>query len=223
MRVPLMAWSLLEALKSLIEKTYGIPPIIDDLGPYIVGDRGLRVLYGRDEAGGGDGARLLVRESRRGIRAALYYPDNLVSHLERHNPLRGLGDVNIDEFAVLVEELDHLLTLAHRAAEGRRVTRLELEVHAAVTKYLVVVHFLGRQLRRRSIPEPLRAWTRHQLFERYSREPGETAARYRKAARLAHRYVGYLDSLPAGGRRAELIAYQRRPFQETQRLLGQIN
>ena len=214
-----MSWSLLEALKSLIEKTYGIPPLIEDLGPYIVGDRGLRALYGSREAG----ARLLLRETRRGLSAALYYPDSLVRHLEAHNPLHGLGDANIEEFAVLVEELDHLLTLAHRAHQGRRVSRLELEHHAAVTKYLVVIHFLGRQIRRRRLPEPLRAWARHHLFERYVEGAGESETRYRRAARLARRYVDYLDSLGAALRRAELLAFQGRPFQETQRFLGQIN
>lgn len=218
-----MPWSLLEAIKSLIERTYGIPPLIGDLGPYIVGDRGLRAFYGTGEAGHGPGARLLVRETRRGLSASLYYPDALVRHLEGNNPLHGLGDGNIEEFAVLVEELDHLLTLAHRAAQGRRVSRLELEHHAAVTKYLVVIHFLGRQIRRRRVPEPLRAWARHHLFERYRPGAGESETRYRKAARLARRYVDHLDRLGTAARRSELLAFQNRPFQETQRLLGQIN
>jgi hypothetical protein len=215
-----MPWSLLEALKSLIERTYGMPPLAEDLGRYVIGDRGLRILYGSPEGVGGDGARLLVRESGRGIRATLYYPDALVRHLERHNPLDILGDVNIQEFAILIEELDHLLTLAHRAAQGRRVSRLELEHHAAVTKYLVVVHFLGRQLGRRRLPEALRVWARHQLLGRYCEAPEEGAARYRHAARLARRYLAYLEALPASARRQELLAFQRRPFQETQRLIG---
>lgn len=219
----MMSRSLLESLKSLIERTFGIPPLIGDLGLFIIGDRGLRALYGVGEAGSGDGARLLVRDTSDGLRAALYFPDSLVRHLEEHNPIRGLDDVNIEAFAVLVEELDHLLTLAHRAAEHRRVSRLELEHHADVTKYLVVVHFLGRQLRRRRVPEPLRVWARHHLFERYSRGLGEAETRYREAARLAHRYVTYLDTLPVGTRRVELLAFQRRPFQDTQRILGQVN
>lgn len=214
-----MSWSLLEALKSLIERTYGMPPLMDDVGRYVIGDRGLRALYGHPGDGGADGARLLVRESRHGIRATLYYPDALVRHLERHNPLDGLGDVNIQEFAVLIEELDHLLTVAHRAAQGRRVSRLELEHHAAVTKYLVVVHFLGRQLRRRRLPEVLRLWVRHQVLGRYSEGSGESAARYREAARLAHRYLAYLEALPAQARRQELLAFHRRSFQETRRLI----
>ncbi|MGH9750853.1 MAG: hypothetical protein ACRD5D_02090 [Candidatus Polarisedimenticolia bacterium] len=218
-----MAGSLLETLKALIERTYGMPPLLTDLAPFIVGDRGLRALYGTDPAAQEGAARLLVRETGHGLRAVVYYPDALVRHLERHNPLRGLGDVNITGFSVLVEEVDHLLVLAHRAAQGRRTTRLELEHHAGVTKYLAVVHFLGRQIGRPRLPEPLRLWARHHLFERYAAGPAETEARYRRAARLARRYVDRLDALPRAARRRELLAFERRPFQETQRLLGEVN
>src|SRR5439155_1761819 len=82
----------------------------------IVGDEGFRSLYA-GVAGEGDrtGARILVRESSGSLRAGFYCPDSLVRRLERFNPLRGLGDVNVREFGVLVEEIDHLVTLASRS------------------------------------------------------------------------------------------------------------
>src|SRR5262249_25999893 len=178
---------LLDILKDLMERSSGMPPIIGDLSPFIVGDQGYRLLYGSRTAPGpseDDGARVLVREGATPLRAALYYPDALVRHLERHNPIAGVGDVNIDAFAVLVEELDHLLTLASRAAAERPVTLIELEHHANVTKYLVVVHFLTRQSGRPRIREAGRLWARHHLFEKYSGEEGEEPARYRDAAAL---------------------------------------
>lgn len=213
--------SLVETIKSIIEMTYGIRPVIGDLGPFIVGDTGFRLFYGTEAARPGPGARTLVRQSAAGVRAALYYPDALVSHLERFNPLLGLGDVNIDAFAVLVEELDHLLTVADRAVQGRPVSLLELEHHAGVTKYLTVLHFLGKQTGRRRIAEGLRAWARHNLFERYSQEQGEE--RYRAAARLARRHVAYLETLSVEGRRSELRAFHRRPFADTRRILARFN
>src|SRR5207247_31409 len=112
-------------LKGIIERTYGIPPIIRDIGPFIVGNLGLRVLYGEDPGSIREqGARVLLRERDHSLRAALYYPDALVRHLETFNPLNGVGDENIASFAILVEEVDHLITLASRAAERRTVTLL---------------------------------------------------------------------------------------------------
>jgi len=206
---------LVEVLKSLIERTYGIPALIGDLAPFIVGDEGFRRLYA---AAGADthrgGARVLLRESAGLLRAAFYCPDSLVRHLERFNPLHGLGDVNVREFGVLVEEIDHLVTLASRASEARAVSLLELEHHANVTKYLAVMHFLGRQTGRRRVAEPLRQWARHHLFERLSGADGALEERYREAARLAWQYLRVFETLPQGERRVELRAFHRRPFSE---------
>jgi hypothetical protein len=210
---------LVEVLKSLIERTYRIPSLIGDLAPFIVGDEGFRRLYGKGRPDGqGTGARVLVRESSGPLRAAFYCPDSLVRHLERFNPLHGLGDANVTEFAVLVEEIDHLVTLASRAAEGRAVTLLELEHHANVTKYLAVMHFLGRQTGRRRVAEPLRQWARHHLFERLSSAEGATETRYREAARLAWQYLRVLETLAPGRRSVEIRAFHRRPFSDILRL-----
>ncbi len=178
-----------------------------------MGNEGLRVLYGeRPSARPEHGARVLVREGDDYLRAALYYPDALVRHLETFNPLQGVGDENITAFAVLVEEIDHLLTLASRAAERRRVSLLELEHHACVTKYLMVLHFLGRQTGRRRLGEALKQWARFHLFERYSE--GEEGGRYREAARLAWQYLRRLEAVPPECRSREIRAYHRRPFRD---------
>src|SRR5437879_289692 len=103
----------------MIERSYGMAPIIRDLAPFIIGDAGYLAHYGdpaRREEPGYPQARVMVRDTGPALRAVLYYPDVLVRHLERFNPLAILGDENIEAFAVLVEELDHLLTLASRAA-----------------------------------------------------------------------------------------------------------
>ncbi len=215
---------LVVVLKSIIERSYGMPRIIDDIAPFLIGDGGYDALYGeRSSVRGAAGARVMVREVGAAVRLAVYYPDRLVRHLERHNPLVGLGDENIDAFAVLVEELDHLLTLASRAAEGRPVSLLELEHHANVTKYLVVLHFLGRQSRRRRLPAELRLWALHHLFEKYAPEGGEDGERYRRAAGLARRHARLLDEMSVRERRRELLAFQRRPFSDTRRLLVSFN
>ena len=214
---------LLPILQTVIERSYGMPRVVEDAGRYLIGDDGYRRLYGREEAVDGRPAwpaRLMVRFERASLRAALYYPDALVRHLERHDPRSGLGDENIDAFATLVEELDHLLLLASRAAAGRAVRLLELEHHAAVTKYLLVVHFLGRLTGRRRVSEFHRLWARHHLFEKYREEQDEEASRYREAARLAGRYVRLLEGLSVAERRAELQAFHRRSLSEQMRLIA---
>ena len=211
---------LVDVLKSMIERTYGLPSVIGDLAPFIVGDQGYRVFY----AGPGlesevAGARILVRDIGNPLRVALYCPDSLVRHLETFNPFNGLGDVNIEAFAVLVEEIDHLLTLASRASESRPVSLLELEHHANITKYLAVMHFLGKQTGRRRVADPLRQWARHHLFERYSGKQGADEARYREAARLACRYLKILETLAPENRRAEILTFHRRTVPEILRLV----
>jgi hypothetical protein len=214
--------SLIQSIQGIIERTYRIPPVIADIAPYIIGDLGWRALYAARQGPSRERASTLVRDLAGTLRAAVYYPDALIRHLERHDPAAGLGDVNIEAFSVLVEEVDHLLLLAHRASQRRPVSRIELEHHAFVTRYLVVVHFLGKQMRRRRIPEALRIWARHHLFGRHEEGEGEEGERYRSAARAARRYVDWIDRLPATGRRAELIAFQRRPFADTERILARV-
>ncbi len=215
--------SLVQTLKSIIERSYGLPVVIEDLAPYIVGDRGYRAFYGAGAGGSpedGTAARVMVRYDGDQLRAALYYPDALVRHLERFNPLAGVGDENIDAFAMLVEELDHLILLAGRAVVGRPASLLELEYHAGVTKYLMVLHFLARQTRRRRLSEQHRRWARHHLFEKYAEDGGDAATRYRDAAALARRYVLYLERLPVSLRVAELRQLERRSFSNTRRLIA---
>jgi hypothetical protein len=221
-RRPPVSAPLLPILQALIERSYGLPRLVGDAGHFLIGDTGYRVLYGGErmpDEGGGWPARLLVRSGDRGLRAALYYPDALVRHLERHDPRLGIGDENIDAFAALVEELDHLLMLASRVAVGRGVRLLELEHHANVTKYLLVMHFLGRLTGRRRVSEFHRMWARHHLFEKYAGGPGEDAVRYIEAARLAGRYVRILDGLPVTTRRAELLRFHRRSLSEQVRFI----
>jgi hypothetical protein len=220
---------LLPILQSMIERSFGMGRVIPSAAWFLIGDNGLRRFYGfshstPDPSPGdpsGHGARILVRPASDPVRVALYYPDRLVRHLERHDPRTGLDDRNIDAFAVLVEELDHLLTLASRAHARRPVTLLELELHAGVTKYLVVMHFIGRLTGRRRVSDFHRRWARHHLFEKYDQGPGDEASRYREAARLAGRYVGWLERLGVSLRRAELARFHARGLGEQIRFIEQ--
>lgn len=202
------ARSLLQGVQGLLERTYDMRTGLD-AARFVIGDLGYRTFYVEVRSGGPElGARTLVRETDDGVRAAIYYPDHLIARLEAHPPNRGLGEANVDAFAALVEELDHLLCIAEAAARGRSVSLLDLELHADVSKALVLARFLAGDP-----PRPLdaarRTWLRYHLFHK-----GEWAganlgerARYREAARLALRFLDGLEKLGPGERLHTLRAF----------------
>ena len=168
---PRAAAPLIDQLARLIESTYDIDSGTVPLGRFVVGDLGHARLTAdcRCQAIGHDGrgAAVLLRPLEDGERwaAAVYLPDALVLHLERHDPRRTLSDANADAFAALVEEVDHLVTIAERSGSGAATTLLELEWHAAVTKYLVLAHFAGR-LSGRPLDAAARAFVEGHVFHR---------------------------------------------------------
>lgn len=190
--------TLLDAVRGLLERTYAARAPLGDLAPFVIGDEGYRRLYGGGSptsAAGSPGtlARTLVRETGDGVRACIYYPDALIARLEAHPPWRGVDDDNVEAFATLVEELDHLLCIAERAAEGRACSLLELELHANVSKFLVLSRFLAGG--RPGAGE--RLWLRRHLFDggTFSDPEASVRERYRDAARWAVRFLDALDTV----------------------------
>jgi predicted alpha/beta-hydrolase family hydrolase len=207
------AQPLLDALCGLLRRTYALTAPLAPIGSYVIGDVGLRVLYTgsvdevRSESG--EGARLLVRDTEAGVRACIYYPDAMIRTLEARPPQRGLNDDNVDAFAVLVEELDHLLVAAERAHAGRGVSLLELEVQANVSKHLVLSRFLLRPGRR--VAPERRAWLRGHLFHArtYCDGDDEVRTRYEDASRMALRFLDVLERKPRGHRLETLRRFHR--------------
>jgi hypothetical protein len=190
--------SLLEGVQGLLERTYGMRTGVD-AARFVIGDRGLRLFFGEGarevRSGAERGARTLVREAGDGgLRAAIYFPDGMIRRLEAHPPQRGLGEANVDAFAALVEEVDHLLCLVDAARRERPVSLLELELHADVSKALVLSRFLAG-----SVPRPLdaarRTWLRYHLFHKgeWAGEDEGERSRYREAARWALRFLDALE------------------------------
>lgn len=193
--------SLLEQVQGALERTYAMLHVIDDVGRFVISDEGYRSLYaGRAETasageGGGAGGKTLVRETDGEVRVCIYYPGPLLRCLERHPPQTGLREANVHAFATLVEELDHLLCIAERAVLARPLTMFELELHANVSKYLVLSRFLAGRSKR--LGAERRAWLRYQLFFRgafVEPDPG-VRQRYRDAARWALRLLEKMERL----------------------------
>jgi hypothetical protein len=220
--------SLAEAIQGLLERTYRMRSGVLDIGRFIIGDEGFRRLYGGSRQGagsgvaGGEGARTLVRESSEGVRACIYYPDTLIRRLESHPPQHGLRDANVEAFATFVEELDHLLFIAERASQERPLTLFELELHANISKHLVLSRFLAGSGRR--IRASDRVWLRHRLFESgtYCDEDPEVRTRYRDAAHWALRFLGSVERLGPERRIEALRRFHTLPSAEKVELIGRM-
>jgi MoxR-like ATPase len=192
---------LLESVRGLLERTYRISSGLGDLAPFVIGDQGYRLLYAGgtrvDRAGAAaGGARTLVRETGAGVAACIYFPDELIRRLEAVPPQRGLRRENVEAFATFVEEIDHLLCIAERAERALPLTLFELELHAGVSKYLVLARFLAG--RRARLDAGRRQWLRQRLFHavRYADEDAVARERYRVAARWAVRLLDALAGRP---------------------------
>ena len=215
--------SLVDTVSGLLVRTYDMSPGIGDLAPFIVGDAGFRLHYASTQghavetararrrrrwvgvaAEDGSGARTLLRESVDGVRVTVYFPDRMIRQLEQHPPQRGLHQHNVRAFAVLVEEIDHLLLIAERARRRRPVSLFELELHAEVSKYLVLARFLAGS--GAPLTEHHRVWLKHHLFEAHSfSDPDpKVRERYRQARRAAVRFLRGM-ALESPQRRVRLL------------------
>ena len=199
-----MNGSLLEVVRGLLVRTYRIRCGLRTLEPFIIGDAGYRELYGsgRHEQSVESAdvcARTLVRDTDRGLAACVYFPDELIGTLERHPPYLGVHAGNVGEFATFVEEIDHLLLLAERSVRRRPVSLFELELHANVSKYLVLTRFLAGA--GGGLTAKRRTWLRRRLFDdvEFCDEDPAVRQRYRDAARWAARLTERLLALDGPG------------------------
>ena len=210
--------SLLEQVQRLLERTYRMRSGIDDAGRFVIGDRGLRALYGARpvveelvaaRSAETRGARLLVRDGADGLRACVYYPDEVIARLERFPPSMGVGEENVDEFAILVEELDHLLLLGERALARRPLSMFEMELHANVSKHLVLSRYLAGAAGR--LAPRHRRWLRFHLFDkvRFCDDDPDVRQRYVDARLWAVRLLDALPGLAAEPRIAALRRFHR--------------
>ena len=213
--------TLLHAVQGLLERTYGMRTGLD-AARFVIGDLGYRQFFLEVRSGGPErGARTLVRETEQGLRAALYFPDGMIERLEAHPPQRGLGEANVDAFAALVEEVDHLLCIADAAERDRPVSLLELELHADVSKALVLARFLGQG---RPLDGARRTWLRYHLFHKgeWAGEGEGERERYREAARLALRFLDALESRPLAARLAALREFHSATGPGKRQLIGRL-
>ena len=138
---------------------------------------------------------LLVRESADGVELGLFLDEAVVQVACAADPhdARPLltTPAALPHLACAAEGVSHFVYLATRAAVGRPVSLLELEVQAEVDKFaLLVLHLWRRGLRK------LSPSLRRRLYERvrYHAHLGpEELERYRLANRLGGGYARWLE------------------------------
>ncbi len=221
--------SLLGQCQRLLENTYGTSVGVN-LEDFVVGAGRFRHLRARTEAGAeeeyGDDARFFYYLSGGDLRMAIFYSAELIQRLETHDPRRGLGDANVLEFVVFLEELSHALhtSLAFRENSGRlgrRTFPAELEVQAKIDVFLALVFFLQRRDRAPLTPAG-RRWIELNLFDRWSatyRSP-DLARRYALALTLGRRAVDWLNGIPADRRVDAVRRLRSLSLAQKRRLLG---
>lgn len=222
--------TLLGQCQRLLENTYDMRAGVN-LEDFVVGLDRCRTLAarvtqeGEDEYGGG--ARFFYYVSGGDLRMAIFYSDELIEQLERHDPRRGLGEANVMDFVVFLEELSHALhtSLAFREDRRRLLQRsfpAELEVQAKIDVFLTLVFFLQRLAGREALSGTARRWIEANLFDRWAvayRSPA-LARRYALALRVGRRAIDYLDALPSGSRLGAVRRLRTLSLREKERLLA---
>jgi len=197
----------IEFFQAELEAIYGVeaPEVIQ----FLVSRDGARAAAGEEppvpEA-------LLVRESEGGLELGLFLDDEVVKAVDAADPhdRRPLltAPSSLPRLACAAEGVSHFVYLATRAAAGRPVSLLELEVQAEVDKFaLLVLHLWRRGLRRHSPA------LRRRLFQRVSYHAhlaGAELERYQIANRLGGGYARWLEGRYVDGADAEGLVRELR-------------
>lgn len=178
--------------QKLLESIYGVRGEYRALDFLITDADKARRLEGAGNTAREVPEKLLVAEDEDGASLALYLDAAVLGRLESCDPHTALNDENLDDFWTVLEGVSHFIYLTWRAAAGRAVSLLELELQAEVDKFICAAMLAARQYNGR-IPRALHP----QLFEHHFLDPAlndEDRERYRLANRYAGKYCWRLAS-----------------------------
>jgi hypothetical protein len=136
--------------------------------------------------------QVLIAEHHDGAQVGVFIDEQLLTRLDKSNPLHALNDDNLADYCTAFEGVSHFHYLTWRAARGLPVSLLELELQAEVDKYASAMLLLTRQ--RGLFPTHLH----RRMFDRVSfahELDAESLARYQLANRHAARYCRKLDEM----------------------------
>jgi hypothetical protein len=183
------AASTLAYIQSEIQAINGVtaPPVEE----FLIGREAALAAGRRPEAT----EELLVLEEEDGLALGLFLDEDVLAAAAgadpHHRRPRLVARATLRHLACAAEGVSHFVYLASRAAAGRPVSLLELEVQAEVDKFALLLLHLWRRGLRRVSPA-----LRRRLFERvrYRAHLGaDELSRYREANRLGGGYARWLE------------------------------
>ncbi len=157
-------------------------------------------------------ARTFLRKADDRLHVGIYYSRWLIEQLERHDPRKGISDVNIHCLIAFVEEINHALHASLQFQRGVREIASEdfsrnLELQAQVDTYLVLLLFVAFFRKTQKVSRSDRRWLRFHLFSRqipHAYADANLRGRYLETTELATQYTLFLDALN-GARRVDEI------------------
>jgi hypothetical protein len=157
-------------------------------------------------------ARTFLRKADDRLYVGIYYSRWLIEQLEKHDPRKGVTDINIRCLIAFVEEINHALHAAIQFQRGVREIASEdfarnLELQAQVDTYLVLLLFVAFFRKTQKVSRVDRRWLRFHLFSRstpHAYADANLRGRYLESTELAAQYTLFLDALN-GARRVEEI------------------
>lgn len=183
---------MLDKLQQQLEQIYEVNTCLQ-VSRFLITDPALAEHYDTSQNARATDEKLLIAHTDDGIDVALYLHDNIVKHLEEHDPLESLNDGNLHEFWVALEGISHFIYLAWNARYDRQISLFELELQAEVDKFITAVLLFSQQ---RDMPHPRSLLVK--LFIRLqfdSALDGAELMRYSMANQYAYRYCEKLLAL----------------------------
>ena len=200
---------MLDRLQQQLEQIYEVDTSLQ-VSHFLITDPALAELYDTSENPRTTNEKLLISHTDDGIDVALYLHNNIVKHLEEHNPMESLHDGNLHEFWVALEGISHFIYLAWNAQHDREISLFELELQAEVDKFITAILLFSQQ---QDLHQPRKLLMK--LFIKLQFDSAlqqDELTRYSMANQYAYRYCEKLLSLLMEQRNEQRLYNEIRRF-----------
>ncbi len=200
---------MLDKLQQQLEQIYEVDTSLL-VSNFLITDPALAKHYDTSENPRAANEKLLISHSGDGIDVALFLHDNIVKHLEEHDPLESLNDGNLHEFWVALEGISHFIYLAWNAQYDREISLFELELQAEVDKFITAILLFAQQ---QDMQQPRKLLVKLFIKLQFDSALQENElARYSMANHYAYRYCEKLLSLLMEQRNEQRLYNEIRRF-----------
>ncbi len=183
---------MLAELQQRLSDIYRVSPTYD-VRDYVITDRILATVLGRDAMLTNTDETLLVSQEGDELALSLFLDEDLLSRVEACNPLDCLQAEQLDDLWKVVEGISHFNYVAWKAAKDRTFSLLELELQGEIDKFIMTMQ-LALSQEDTELSTSLHGW----LFDNVSYHEeldDEQLNRYRVANDYAARFCHRLKDL----------------------------